>query len=204
MIPQKKSTISLVALIFAVAILLDHSVALSGPAKLPGPGTVIPAFSIPVPVSDADKAYLKIVGGDEFQPGNIAAETLLIEIFSVFCAACQFQLPYMNELYSKIEKDPELKGRAKMVGIGVGNNKWDIAYHKDSYKFPIIADEDLEVHALVGAPATPFLIFARPYGHGRLLVVDSHLGTLKDSDKLLSMVRKAYKADISKIKVAPE
>ncbi len=204
MIPQKKSTISLIALIFAVTILLDHSVALSGPAKLPGRGAVIPAFSIPVPVSDADKAYLKIVGGDEFQPGNIAAETVLVYIFSVFCAACQFQLPYMNELYSKIEKDPELKGGAKMVGIGVGNNKWDIAYHKDSYKFPIIADEDLEVHALVGAPPTPFFIFARPYGHGRLLVVESHLGLLKDSDKLLSMVRKAYKADISKIKVAPE
>lgn len=205
MIPQEKLAISLVALIFAVTILLDYSVALpESPAGLPGPGTVIPAFSVPVPVDDTDKTYLKIVGGNDFQPGNITAEMVLIEIFSVYCAACQFLEPFMNELYSKIEKDPELNDRVKIIGIGVGNTKWDISYFKDTYKYPIVPDEDLKVHNLVGAPATPFLIFARPYGKGRLLVVDSHLGTVKDSDTLLSMVHKAYKADISTMKIAPE
>jgi hypothetical protein len=88
-----------------------------------------------------------------------------------------------------------------MIGIGAGNDKWDIEAEEESYEFPIIPDDNYKFHELVGKPPTPFLIFARPYNKGRLLVVDSHLGRLEDSDSLLSMVRKAFEKDTSDLDI---
>jgi hypothetical protein len=100
---------------------------------------------------------------------------------------------YINELYARIEKDAELKNRVKIIGIAVGNNKNDVAFEEKKYDFPIIPDDKLEFHQLVGEPPTPFFIFARPDGKGRLLVLDSYLGRLEDTDKLFSMVKAAMR-----------
>ena len=105
---------------------------------------------------------------------------------------------YINELYARIEKDAELKNNVKIIGIAVGNNTFDIAFEEKKYEFPIIPDDKYEFHQLVGEPPTPFFIFARPYGKGRLLVVDSFLGRLEDTDKLFSMVNNAFKMSTTK------
>lgn len=202
---QKKRVIFVIALIIFAGNVLNQDAGLSKvPEGLPRLGTVIPVFSIPVPPNEVYKSYLKLEGEGTFQPGDMEAKLVLIEVLNVHCVSCLYMAPYMNELYAKIEKDPELKGRVKMMGIGAGNDKWEIARNEGMYKFPIIPDEDYEFHNLVGAPATPFLIFAQPFGQGRLFVVDSHLGRLEDSDVLLSMVREASNTDISKLTATPE
>jgi peroxiredoxin len=176
------------------------------PYSFPAPGSLLPDFSLPVPPNDADKTYLNVMGKNGFRAESIAGDVLLIEILSMYCAACQAQAPYMNELYRKIEKDPELKHRIKMIGIGAGNSDEELAYYRSTYEvpFPLFPDPDFTVHNLMGAPRTPLLIFARPDGQGRLFVVDTHLGWLKDSDKLLVMVRKADSAEVPKVAVAPK
>jgi hypothetical protein len=174
------------------------------PEGLPGPGAIIPPFSLPSPTNEVYKSYLRLEKAPVFQPADMKWDMLLIEVFNVYCASCQFMRPYMNELYDKIEKAPELKGKVKMIGIGAGNDKWETGDEEKRYKFPIFPDDDYAFHRLVGQPPTPFLIFARPYTQGRLLVVDTHLGRLEDSDELLALVRKAFKADISTLTVKPE
>lgn len=109
---------------------------------------------------------------------------------------------YINELYARIEKDAELKNSVKIIGIAVGNNKDDVAFGQTKYDFPIMPDDKYEFHQLIGQPPTPFFIFARPYGNGRLLVLDSYLGRLEDTDKLFSMVNSAFKMSTSKSVVA--
>lgn len=201
-LPRYLFGVSLVCVLFCV-----QGVAVSKlPYKAPASGTLLPDFSLPVPPNDTDKAYLNVVGKNGFQAGSISGEVLLIEILSIYCAACQAQAPYMNELYRKIEKDPELKNKIKMIGIGAGNSNEELAYYKSTYEvpFPLFPDPDFTVHNLMGAPRTPLLIFARPDGQGRLFVVDTHLGWLKDSDKLLVMVRKAHSAEVPKVAVAPK
>jgi len=105
---------------------------------------------------------------------------------------------YINELFARIEKDAELKNSVKIIGIAAGNNENDIAFEEKKYEYPIIPDDKYEFHQLVGQPPTPFFIFARPYGRGRLLVVDSYLGRLEDTDKLFSMVNTALKTGTTK------
>lgn len=105
---------------------------------------------------------------------------------------------YINELFTRIEKDAELKNNVKIIGIAVGNTDVDVAFGEKKYMFPIIPDDKYEFHQLVGEPPTPFFIFARPYGKGRLLVLDSFLGRLEDTDKLFSMVNAALKMSTTK------
>ncbi len=109
---------------------------------------------------------------------------------------------YINELFARIEKDTELKNSVKIIGIAVGNNIDDVAFEEKKYDFPIVPDDKYEFHQLVGQPPTPFFIFARPYGNGRLLVLDSYLGRLEDTDKLFAMVNIAIKKSISASSVA--
>ena len=201
-LPRCLFGVSLVCVLFCV-----QGVALSKlPYRQPASGTLLPNFSLPVPPNDTDKAYLNVVGKNGFQVESMAGEVVLIEILSIYCAACQAQAPYMNELYRKIEKDPELKNKIKMIGIGAGNTNEELVYYRSTYDvpFPLFPDPDFTVHDLMGAPRTPLLIFARPDSQGRLLVVDTHLGWLKDSDKLLVMVRKAHSAEVPKVAVAPK
>jgi hypothetical protein len=172
------------------------------PAALPGPGTIIPAFSLPVPVTEAQRAYLQLDGGDDFEPGNLPADIILVEILSVYCASCQMQAPYMNALYNRIQQDQELRDRVKIIAIGAGNDRRDISYFEDHYLFPVFPDPRFAVHNLLGAPATPFLMLTRPDGYGRLFVADAHLGRITDADKLWAMVRDAYKKDTPKIRLA--
>jgi len=106
--------------------------------------------------------------------------------------------PYINKLFARINKDPELKDHVRLIGIAAGNDKYDTVLEEKKYDFPIIPDGHFKFHQLVGQPPTPFLIFAQPYNDGRLLVVDSHLGLLDDSDKLFSMVNTAFKKSTSK------
>lgn len=197
---QKKRMMCLV--VFIGWSFLTGSALPEVPAGLLGPGTIIPAFSLPVPVTKAQRAYLKLDGGGDFQPGNIPVDIILVEIISVYCASCQMQAPYMNALYDRIQQDEELRDRVKIIAIGAGNDRRDISYFEEQYKFPVFPDPSFAVHNLVGAPATPFLMLTRPDGNGRLFVVDAHLGRITDADKLLAMVRDAYKKDIPKIRVA--
>lgn len=110
--------------------------------------------------------------------------------------------PYINEVFARIKKDPELKDSVRMIGIAAGNDKYETALEEKKYDFPIIPDDDYDFHRLVGQPPTPFLIFTRPYSDGRLHVMDSHLGKILDTDKLFSMVKDAYKKSPPKSVVA--
>lgn len=170
--------------------------------NLPHPGTVLPEFTVAAPVNPAYRLYLNLDKEKTFQPGKMNVELLLIEVFNVYCAACNYMAPYMSDLHAKIEKDDALRGKVKMMGIGAGNDIWDIDEYSDKYSFPIVPDDDYDFHNLVGQPPTPFLLFTKPYGQGRLLVVDTHLGTLEDSDKLLSLVKKAFRTEVSEITTA--
>ncbi len=200
---QRKRDIGLVGLVVVGIVVVVHCAPLSRvPEPLPSLGAIIPPFSIPSPVNAAHRAYLGVSSEDGFRPGDIAAESLLIEILNVYCAACQFQRPFMNELYAKIKRDPELKQTVKMIGIAAGNDNHEIAEYQDQYTFPLFPDPDFRIFRLVGDPPTPFLIFAKPDGYGRLYVAGSHVGVLDDSEKLLAMVREAYATDMLKIAVA--
>lgn len=95
----------------------------------------------------------------------------------------------MNAMYRKIENDPRLRGKIKMIGIGVGNSVFEVTAFKKKYKvpFPIFPDGNYALYNKLGKVRTPYFIAVKIDGDGSATVFYSKLGALGDPDKFLQL-----------------
>ncbi|HOO57449.1 MAG TPA: hypothetical protein PLN69_11540 [bacterium] len=171
-------------------------------AGLPGTGELLPEFMLKTPADNDESSYLGVSESDNyFDPSEIDAELVLIEVLSIYCMSCQQQAPVMNKVFRAINGDASLRKKVKIIGIGTGNSDNELGMFKTEkvVQFPLIQDVDFRLHELLGEPRTPFMIFAKPDGHGDMVVVDAHLGLIKKPDELLEMIGNSLNKDANKI-----
>lgn len=159
-------------------------------AAPPAPGGVLPDFSLPVPKETADKSYLNISGSffsGSFKIPQIRANVVILQVFSMYCPYCQKDAPHANSLYNRIENDPALKGKIKLIGVGAGNSDYEVALFKKKYNvlFPLFSDGDLKIHKLLGEVRTPYFIGVKINPDRSHEVFYSKLGAIEDDQKFL-------------------
>lgn len=195
--PERKiSTLDkIVKLLIAIVLL---SLTINGPAfaegSSPAKGGKLPGISLPIPKDSDEKNYLGISGEGLFKIPQIKAECVLIEIFNTYCPICQTTASAMGELYRRIENNPNLKHKIKLIAIGVGNNVLEAEVFKQTYQipFPIFSDENYEIHQALGEVRTPFFIALKINGDGYQEIVHTHLGGLTDARGFLDLMVEAY------------
>jgi peroxiredoxin len=123
-------------------------------------GGELPSIVLPIPKSAEEKAYLGLTGSGTFKIPQIKADVVVVEIFSMYCPYCQKDAPGINELYDLIQKNPDLRDRIKMIGIGAGNSVFEVETFKKTFNvpFPLFPDQDYVIHQACGEVRTPYFI----------------------------------------------
>ena len=169
-------------------------------ATPPAVGQLLPRFTIPGPQSERDAQYLGVAEKSPFWISDIKAPLVIIEIFSMYCPYCQREAPRLNNLYTRIESDPKLKGRIKIIGIGAGNSPFEVNLFKKKFKvpFPMFPDNDFAIHKTLGEVRTPYFIVASNRSGHSPTVIYSKLGRIKDFDQFLKLISGKVDSEIAK------
>jgi len=173
--------VSMVACVFCLMAFSVH-------AAPPTVGAPLPDFSLPVPKDTADKNYLNISRSffsGSFRIPQISANVVILQIFSMYCPYCQKDAPHANQLYNRIENDPALKGKIKLIGVGAGNSDYEVGLFKKKYNvlFPLFSDGDFKIHKLLGEVRTPYFIGVKISPDGSNQVFYSKLGAIEGSEE---------------------
>lgn len=179
------------AVFLSIAFLLVSVPAQGGPAGFPYvPGDSLEDLSLPVPADGAYRAYLGLSGSGNFTPADVSAPVLLIQIFSMYCPHCQRDAGNVNALYGLVEKDPALRQRIRILGIGAGNSPYEVGVFRESYgvPFPLFGDGDYRIHKKLGEVRTPFYIALKKDGKGVPRIVFARVGGIEKAEDFLAFL----------------
>ena len=181
----------LIFLLFLFWVAVPACLATSPAISLQNP---LPSFELATPQDPLKLSYLGLDANKPgFSIGDIKAEIVIIEIFSMYCPFCQLEAPKVNTLFSLITKDQELSKRVKMIGIGVGNSDYEVDYFRKSYQvdFPLFSDEDFTIHKACGEVRTPFFVGVKGDSSGQPIVVFTQLGSFESPENFLEEILKS-------------
>lgn len=178
------ATIAICFLLFASPSLATDSA--------PEKGGVLPMIKLPVPQSPDARSYLGLSGEGFFTIPQIKAEVVIVEIFSMYCPYCQRGAPKVNELYRAVEKDSDLKGQIKIIGIGAGNSAYEVEIFRKTYQipFPLFSDKDFSIHKALGEIRTPYFIGVKINADGSHAVFYSKVGGFQEPHQFLKLILK--------------
>ncbi len=171
-------------------VALSLAVLFSQPAgAIPSVGDSFPAITLQTPDSRGDRDYLGIGGGKTFTTGDIKADVVVVEFFSMYCPHCQADAPATVDLFDSIKKDSRLSKQVRMIGIGVGNSKYEVGIFKKKYHipFPLFPDGEYTVLELLDIRQTPTYIVFTIAG-GKATVAYTQLGRIKDVGSFITML----------------
>jgi len=184
---KRKTAVS----VLTVAVFLIAAVCFAE-VNPPQVGETFPEIELAKPTAPAELQYLGLSGSGFFKVNQVKADVVIVEIFSMYCPYCQGEAPNMNNLYSLIESNPKLKGKIKIIGIGINNSAYETDIFKKKYKveFHLIPDGDFKLHKTIGQVRTPYFIVVKLKGR-KADVIYSKLGALGDNKAFLSQIVKS-------------
>ncbi len=165
----------------------------AGPDSLVVDAGALADLRFSTPQNAGAKGYLGLKDSGAFTLPQIKANTVIIEIFSMYCPICQAEAPVVNELHQYIEKTPSLRGKVKLIGIGAGNSAFEVDVFRKKYNilFPLFPDEKFAIQkALSGPIRTPTFIVVKGSGGKALKVHHAHIGRI-DAKEFMKQVTAA-------------
>lgn len=182
--------------------LLFSSGSVSGETRPMGFAVPFPDLKFQQLLSKEEQVYLGIPRKPMFSFKEIRGDLIVIELLSVYCGSCEVQAPIFNETYSRIEKDPDLKGKVKIIGIAAGNSRKEVETFRNQLKipYPVFTDPKFNHHSAIGSPRAPFTIWAKRDSQGRWIVISTHLGAIDSVETALEETRAVFQYDLSMLK----
>jgi peroxiredoxin len=158
--------------------------------QTPAKGEAFPNITLPFPEKADEKEYLGLTGKGSFKIPQIKAELIILEIFSMYCPYCQKEAPNLNELYQIINKREDLKNKIRIIGVGAGNNPFEVDVFRNQYniQFPLFSDESYSVHKSVGEVRTPYFFVIKNTMDKKNTLIYSKVGSIQDPKQFLDKI----------------
>ena len=190
-------------IVFSLFVLLSMEVAFGDEIRM---GDSFPALTFEDTLSSEDRQYLGLPESGPFSLREVAAEVIVVEFLNKYCMSCQRQAPIFNRVYEALEDDPQLAGRAKMLGVGVGNSLLQVRnFRKEkAIPFPIVPDPKFAAYDSVGEPKTPFTVLVRRDSERGAVVLSTHRGVIFSDAEFLQEIRAALQYNLDLIEIRPE
>jgi len=146
------------------------------------------ALMLPAPSDPDQRLYLGIDDRETFSLDDIRAEVVLIEAFSMYCPHCQHEAPNVNRLYRRIADDPLLAAKVKMIGIGVGNTRYEVDAFRKRFEvpFPLFPDRSRLLARRLEVHVTPTFVAFADGSDGRRHPILRAPGPLGDVEQFLT------------------
>ena len=170
------------------------SLAPTGPVE----GDFFPKCRLAMLQTGKDAAYLGIVPGSRyFSLSDIAGDYVLVEVYNEMCSLCLAELPHINRLLGLINKDPHLKSRIKLLGLGAGSTKRSVAKFrkKTGYDLLLFADQKWKTFGLLGKPVLPVLYLLKKDGGKGLRIMWRHAGGIGNPKEFLAHLKRYMKQE---------
>jgi len=186
------------AMMLFFAVLLVFARGNGHAVQPPAVGGQLPDFDLSLPADANEKAYLNLpgemlyFGRGAFKVPQIKAPVVILQVFSMYCPHCQDDAPNVNALYRLIENNPATKGKIKIIGIGAGNNPYEVGIFKKRYQIPfaLFPDANFSIHKKLGEVRTPYFMVIWIQPDGTHKVVYSRLASFGDPNQFLNSVIK--------------
>ncbi len=156
---------------------------------LPKEGDLFPDVAISAPDTKAGVEYLGLKpGAKTFKIKDVASPYVLIQFFNAYCPHCMAEAPDMEKLFQTVNSGT-LKGKLKVMGVGMGNTPFEVKLFREKYKMtmPLSVDQEYLAHAAMGSPGTPSYVMVRNEG-GKSKVVFVQEGRFHSPDSFLATV----------------
>lgn len=125
----------------------------------------MPVLSLVTPESKVDRDYLGLTTdpGDTFTVGDIKADVVVIELFSMYCPYCQEEAPAVNQFHDLALQQKDNGLTIKMLGLGASNTEFEVQQFKNIYQvmFPLLPDQSLEMYDKLKGEGTPGFIIVK-------------------------------------------
>lgn len=168
------------------------AVSLAGAAeKEPVVGQSVGIAKFKAPITEDGAKYLGLAKAGDFTLADVKAPFVMVEQFNNTCPHCMAQAPVMNALFAKVEADPQLKDKLKIIGTGQGNDaaqmKMWAAFHK--VPFPLVPDPDSTFGKAMNFTPYPVTVILDKTGK----IVFVHIGAFESVDEVLPKIKAIVK-----------
>jgi thiol-disulfide isomerase/thioredoxin len=143
------------------------------------------------PITAEGAKYLGLAKAEPFTLKDVKAPYVLVEQFNDKCPHCIHQAPFMNQLFEKVQADPQLKTKLKFIGAGQGNEETAMKMWKAFYKVPFALVPDPNNTWGKAVNFTPYPVTTILDKSGKIVFV--HIGSFDNADEMFQKIKAVVK-----------
>lgn len=165
--------------------------------ETPDTGEWFPSCRLMLLNYEQDRRYLGINHDSKiFSLEDVESEYLFIEFYNELCSECLEEVRNFKSLYRLLDADAGFKAKIRVLGIGAGSKKRNVARFRkvQDIPFPLVADEDWELFRCLGSPSLPTSFLLRREG-SRLRIIMIQTGHVGSGEILLGRIVSAIGQD---------